>query len=333
MSTDTSALMVGVDVGGTKIAAGVVDRLGQVRGQVQVPTVTGHAEGTLQSIAAAIAETLKQAGVSLERISGIGLGIPGEVDRARGLSRLAVNLGWRDVPVKNWLEERLYVPCVVDNDVSAAALGESLYGAGKGHEGLDMVYLSLGTGIAARMVLGGRVYHGQRGLAGEIGHAVFEPGGALCQCGARGCLEALAAGPALARRALEALQDGQASSLQAHLASGTHISTELVCEAARQGDALAASVLAAGGELVAEALALLALMFDPQMIVLGGGLALEEGPYIQAIRQALTERAAHEPILRRVLSAEHFRLTAMWRDAGILGAAALVAGEHERGGV
>ena len=203
-------LVVGVDVGGTKIAAGVVDAQGQVYGRIHLPTDTSQPKMTLQSIVAGITGALRAARISPLHISGVGLGIPAKVDPEHGIALLSVNLGWQNVPVKRWLEETLGLPCVIENDVCAATLGESLYGAGRelGRQA-NLVYLSLGTGVAARAMIEGRLYRGTNGLAGEIGHVIFVPGGPLCRCGARGCLEALAAGPALARKAQEEVQAGE----------------------------------------------------------------------------------------------------------------------------
>jgi glucokinase len=319
-------LVVGVDVGGTKIAAGVVDGRGHVYGRVKLPTDTARPEMTLQSIAAGITAALHAAEVSPSHISGVGLGIPGKVDPEHGIGLLSVNLGWQDVPVKHWLEEALGLPCVVENDVSAATLGESLYGVGRELGGLaNLVYLSLGTGIAARAMIEGRLYRGTNGLAGEIGHAIFVPGGPLCRCGARGCLEALAAGPALVLQAQEEIQAEGDSLLQELLDRSPKPTAELVFEAATRGDNLARQILAEAGSHLAHAIYLLAVAFDPQVVVLGGGLAQVEGPLIEAIQFGVAQWAEQSPVFREVLDPGVVRLSALQQDAGILGAAALVA--------
>lgn len=315
--------IVGVDVGGTKIAAGVVDAQGQVSGRVMLPTdVSSPPATTLQSIVAAINASLNVARVKEEQIAGVGLGVPGKVDPERGIGLLAVNLGWQNVPVKSTLEAALNLPCAIENDVSAAALGESLYGGGRGLA--NFVYLSLGTGVAARMIIGGQLYRGTNGLAGEIGHAIFVPGGPLCMCGAHGCLEALASGPAIARRALEALQTGSDSLLRQN--ADPKLMAEQVVEAAIQGDALAQQVLTEAATHLAYALYLLAMAYDPQVVVLGGGLALGGGPLITAIQAGVAHWLDQSPIFREILTLEDVRLSSMQRDSGILGAAALVTG-------
>ncbi len=321
MQENAEGLLVGVDVGGTKIAAGVVDAHGQVLSRVQIPTDTGGAEKTLQAIATGIVEAMRAAGVDREQIRKIGLGIPGEVDPVSGVGLLAANLHWKNVPVKRWLEDALGMPCAIENDVSVAALGEHLYGAGQAD---TMVYLSLGTGIAAKAIVGGKLHRGSHGLAGEIGHTVFVPDGLLCACGARGCLEALAAGPALAKRAREALEAGHVSLLQKQ--DQAALTAHHLFSAIAQGDSLARQIVAGAATHLAYAVYLLAMTFDPQVIVLGGGLAHEENPLIEGIRAGVVQWVERSPIFREIWHADILRLTALKRDVGILGAAALVAG-------
>jgi glucokinase len=327
MQGNAEGLLVGVDVGGTKIAAGVVDARGQVQSRVQIPTDTGGAEKTLQSIATGIVEAIRAAGIEREQIRGIGLGIPGEVDPESGIGLFAANLHWKNVPVKRWLEDALGIPCAIENDVSVAALGEHLYGAGRTERDSKadtMVYLSLGTGVAAKAIIGGKLHRGSHGLAGEIGHTVFVPDGPLCACGTRGCLEALAAGPALAKRAREALQAGHVSLLQEQ--DQATLTAHHLFSAIAQGDSLSRQIVAGAAKQLAYAVYLLAMTFDPQVIVLGGGLAHEENPLIEGIRAGVAQWVELSSIFREFWRADMLRLTALKRDVGILGAAALLAG-------
>ena len=314
----TEPLVVGVDVGGTKIAAGVVAANGQVYGRVKLPTDISRPDMTLRTIASAITITLNVAGVEPARIAGIGLGIPGKVDPERGIALLAVNLGWHNVPIKHWLEAELHIPCHIENDVGTACLGESLYGAGK--DSTNMVYLSLGTGIAARVLIEGKLYRGTSGLAGELGHAIFVEDGPLCSCGAHGCLEALASGPALARLARLQLEDTPSSLLHSMTDDPSTLTAEMVCEAATRGDELASHVLKEAAKHLGYAIHLLALAYDPQRIILGGGMA-RKGPYIAAIRKAVVRLTAQSPLLREIQSLKMLQLTDLKLDAGILGAA------------
>jgi glucokinase len=319
--TGNGRWVVGVDVGGTKIAAGVVGANGQVQGRVKLPTDTSRPEMTLQAIAHAVKEALQGAGLEASRVNGIGLGIPGKVDPATGVSLLAVNLGWQDVPVKSWLENQLNLPCAIENDVAAGALGESLYGAGKGLE--NLVYISLGTGIAARVIIEGRLYRGSSGLAGEIGHISFDPNGPVCRCGGTGCLEALAAGPALAQQAEAALQAGRSSLIRELPGYGPKLSSELVFEAASQGDTLANEIITGAGSHLAYAIYMLAMSFNPQAIILGGGLSQAGNPLIAAIETGLAQWVPRSPIFREVMRQTTLKTAGLTRDAGIVGAAAV----------
>jgi glucokinase len=318
---EVGPLIVGVDVGGTKIAAGLVDANGHIYGRVKLPTDTSQPEMTLRSIAAAISATLDATGVEPAQLAGIGLGIPGKIDPEQGIAQLAVNLGWHNVPVKHWLEEQLGISCSIENDVSAACLGEGLYGAGRGMA--NMLYLSLGTGIAARVLIEGRLYRGTNGMAGELGHAIFVPNGPGCNCGADGCLEALASGPALVRLAREKLATGQTSLLRDLPDYQSALTAEQICEAATHGDDLAWQILNEAAAHLGYAIHLLAMAFDPQCIILGGGMA-QEGPLIDAIRSAVARLAEQAPIFREIFPLEALLLSSLRLDAGILGAASLV---------
>lgn len=314
-------LVVGVDVGGTKIAAGLVDPAGKVFGQVKLPTDISNTGATLDAIAQAIRAAIAAGNVDASRVKGVGIGVPGKVDHRQGIGVYAANLGWQDAPVKSWLEERLGLPCAVDNDVVAGTLGESLYGAGQGLA--NMVYLSLGTGIAARVIIEGRVYRGATGLAGEIGHTVFVPDGAPCLCGGRGCLETVASGQAIGRQAQAAIEAGRASLIKNHLTESPKVTAEMVFEAGLQGDELAVEVLSGAGSLLAYAVHILALTYDPQAIVLGGGLAHTSGPYLDSFRQGLEVWMEQAPLFRDINKPAFIRLSSLKRDAGILGAAAI----------
>jgi glucokinase len=196
-------LLVGVDIGGSKIAVLIVDAAGRIRGQLVVRTPVGSPDDAADHIAATIATALDAAGATVGRVSAVGVGVPGRVDPVAGVVSLAVNLGWQRLPLREELERRLGLPVAVENDVRAAAAGireRRLLGDVE-----EFVYLSVGTGISAGVVLDGEVHRGTRGLAGEVGHIVVDADGPVCSCGLRGCLEMLASGPAIARLAADAI--------------------------------------------------------------------------------------------------------------------------------
>jgi glucokinase len=327
-SHGNASLIIGVDVGGTKIAAGLVDRDGQVSGRVKIPTDTSHPAKTLQAIADAISGVMQEAVVSAAQIKAIGLGIPGIVDPVRGTCLFSANLGWENVAVQDWLEQATGLPCAIENDVSAGALGESLYGAGQGQR--QMVYLSLGTGIAARAIINGQLYNGAHGMAGEIGHLMCDPTGPRCRCGAIGCLEALAAGPALAEAAQQKIQDGSASPLLLKQLQHPEeqMRAEHVFAAAALGDSVAHQIIQRAARYLAYGLSFLVFTYDPQCIVIGGGLATEQSPLMTAIHQETARWIAQSPVARGRIGADIIRPARLQQDAGIVGAGALILAQE-----
>ncbi len=326
MAAVHEGLVVGVDVGGTKIAAALVDAGGGIRGRVQRPTDTSSAELTLQSIAAAVDDAIASVGCPRESVRAVGLGIPGKVDPERGVGVLSVNLGWRDVPVAERLRAISGLPCAIENDVKAAALGELRYGAGRSVQSL--IYLNVGTGIAAGIIIGGRLYRGATGMAGEIGHAVIDRLGPRCKCGAEGCLEAMAAGPAIVARARAAVKAGCDTSLsQAVATHGDRLGAEAVFTAAAAGDAVAASIVAEVAGNLALALQWLIMSFDPELVVLGGGVfgGGADSVLLAAVRRELASQSAQSFVAREMFTPQRVQVTQLGADTGILGAAALVA--------
>lgn len=321
-AVDMAPWAIGVDVGGTKIAAAVVDAQGHIAAKIKTPTDTSRPEAVLDSIASAARQALDAARVSTSEARGVGLGIPGILDPQHSVSRLAVNLGWRDMPVKERLEAALGLECAIENDVSVAAIGEGRFGLGRGRA--SMTYLSLGTGIAARSIIRGKLWRGATGLAGEIGHLVIEPDGPLCACGARGCLEAIAAGPAIARRAMAALEAGLNSSLADRSRAASGLTAERVFAAATGGDALAREILDAAGDAIAYGIAVLALSVNPEVITLGGGLASGGGPLGDAIHAGVARWRERSPVFREALDGDSVQVSALGHDAAVLGAASLV---------
>ncbi len=316
-------VVIGVDVGGTKIAAGIVDAGGNILQKIRQPTDTRDSQASLDSIARTVQLLIAERGTGRQDILGIGLGIPGLVDPGKGIGLASVNLNWRDVLVVEGIERRLGLPCWIENDVRAAALGEARYGAGRDIE--DLIYLSIGTGIAATVLFGKKVYRGVNGIAGEIGHAVVVPDGPLCKCGTRGCFEAVASGPAIANRAKELVSSYPDSFLltinQGNLDS---LSAIHVFESARQGDACALETLDQVGGYIAFTLQFLILAYDPQAIILGGGVPLAGDPFLGPILKHLHKQAKESWLLAKALHPGLIRLAALGEQSGILGAAALV---------
>ena len=316
--------VIGVDVGGTKIAAGLVDYEGKILYSTRKPTNISSPEASIKSIATVVETVIAQSGVERKSIRGIGLGIPGLVDPILGIGIASVNLQWRDVPVKARLEDLLNLSCVIENDVRAAAMGEVCYGASVGVK--NLIYLSIGTGIACGIILEGKLYHGANGLAGEIGHAMIELDGPLCKCGGYGCYEALAAGPAIAMTAISRIHFHQDNLLSKLCEEKIEmLTTEMVFQAAGQGDPLAIETLDIISSYTAFVLQFLILAYDPQSVILGGGVPTTGSLFIEPVMRRLHKRAAESWVLAKALKPGLVQLTSLGENIGILGAAALVS--------
>ena len=271
-------MRVGVDIGGTKTEAIAIDEAGLVIDQVRVPTGFG-VDAVIASTVAAVTGLAERLGTTPNEFGAIGVGVPGAVDPASGRVAHAVNLGLDGLALGDELAARLGVRVRLENDVNVAALG-AFHLLGHGPE-RSMAYLNLGTGLAAGLVLGGRLWRGSRGTAGEIGHIPVDPAGALCSCGQRGCLELLASGSAVARQwpteHPRPVQD--------------------LFEAAAAGDALAIEVRQRFIDNVASAVRVLVLTVDVDDVVIGGGITSLGAPLLEAIREVLTAWSAQSDFL------------------------------------
>jgi glucokinase len=290
---------IGLDIGATKTLGVLVDADGRVLQQVREATEPGP-DGVVRTAAQVVAH--------LGAASSVGLGIPGLVDVERGAVKHAVNLGvdgdW--VPLRAELEARLGIPVSVENDVNVATLGAvALTGI------RDLVYLSIGTGLAAGLVLDGVLRRGATGAAGEIGHVPIDPHGAVCQCGQRGCLETVASG-----RALD----------EAWPSAGDLPAAQALFAAAAAGDPAAAAVRDRFAAGVADAVRTLCLSVDPATIVLGGGVSHLGAPLVEAVSDALGEQAASSPFLASLDLAARIRVVPDDQPVAAIGAALL--GRH-----
>ena len=305
--------VVGVDVGGTKALVVALDRAGAVVGEHLEPSPSGG-----DALLAAVSEGVMAVAAAVgSQPAGVGVGVPGLVDRD-GVLRYAPNLSGVDgLPVRAELERRLGVPVRAENDATCAAWAERQTGSARGFD--DVVLVTLGTGIGAGLVLDGRVYPGAHGFAGEVGHMVVDPHGPPCRCGQRGCWERFASGSGLGRLAREAAHAGRARRI-VELAGGDpeDVRGEHVTAAAAEGDEAAREVLERFAWWLALGLANLANIFDPQAFVVGGGLVeagqLLLGPARSAF-EGLVEAAAHRPpvaILPAALGARACAVGAAW---------------------
>jgi glucokinase len=317
--------VLGVDAGGSKVAAALVDRTGRVCYAIQEPMITGGAEASLACIAGAVEAVIAGSGVGRSAIQGVGFGIPGIVDAERGVGVASANLGWRNVPVRQRLNEILGLPCQIEEDVRTAALGEARLGAGRGLDSL--FFLVIGTGIAGALVLDGKLLKGADNIAGEIGHAMIEINGPRCKCGAHGCFEALAAGSAIATRARDKLEKGGSLRLAA-LYSGdlASITAKMVFEAAGQGDPAALEAIEETSAYIAFVLQFIALDVNPRLIVLAGGVPRAGSIFLEPVLRRLEQQAVESVVFSQTYHPGLVQLSALGERVGVLGAATLVPG-------
>jgi glucokinase len=299
--------VLAIDIGGTKLAAAVVDAEGGVRSMDRRAT---GAHPTGEALFESLVELCETVRGELE-IAAIGVGCGGPMRYPEGIVSPLNIPAWRDFPLRDRLAAHFGVPAVVDNDAKALALGERWRGAGRGSD--NMLGMVVSTGVGGGIILDGRLLHGYAGNAGHIGHIIVWPDGPLCGCGARGCVEAVASGTGLARRHRVALSGGAESSLPADATAAD------IADAARNGDQLAAELYRTAGEAVARGIASAAALLDLELVVIGGSIALRAWDLLGPPLEAELARVARLDFTRhiRVVHAQ------LGDTAGLLGAARL----------
>ena len=309
--------VIGVDLGGTKIYTALAGADGQVLAEIKIPTeAAGGQTHVIARIVDSCREVRARAGVLGGRVAAVAVGAPGPLDTKSGVIHFAPNLKWHGVPLKQLLEEPLGVPVFLDNDANLAALGEYVYGAGRGT--MDMVFITVSTGIGGGLILGGRLYRGASDSAGEIGHTVVLPDGPLCSCGNRGCLEAVASGTALAAQARELIGQGRGAGILAAAGGLEKLNAAAVFAAAAGGDSEATLLIERAGRCLGIAVANTANLLNPERVVIGGGVA-ENGDLLFAPVSREVARAALEPARSTIRIVK----AALGGRAGVLGAVAL----------
>lgn len=303
-------LRLGLDIGGTKTAALVVDESGAPLGRAIQPTDIASPERLMAGTLRIIDEALQAAGQGRGELVAAGVGIPGQVDPADGSVRLAVNLNLREpYPLGQILQDILGIPVALENDVRAAAWG-AYHWARRQSPLNSLAYLSIGTGIAAGLVLEGRIWRGVNGMAGEIGHIPMEENGPRCVCGSYGCLEALAAGPAIAAQAAAA-----GIIIHGHLPS-----THEVYSLADAGNPAAAAVIDRAAGYLARAVHMLLMTYDVDQVVLGGGVTRAGNAFAQPLRQALDGLRAGSSLASSMMPDGKIMILPTDFNAGVIGA-------------
>ena len=321
MRQEGNPLVVGVDVGGTKVAAGLVDCNGEIKAQVRTPMVAhSDARDGLGAVISAIDLVLGEEVQARPLIRGIGICSPGPLDPNTGVVLNPPNVPcWRNFPLAAEVEKVYRVAVKVENDANAAALAEAHWGSGRGYR--HIFYTGIGTGVGTGIVFDGRIYNGRTGAAAEGGHMSIDHHGPRCGCGKPGCIEALAAGPAIARRARDKLASrhgGRSILLDLANANLDAVSSEMVGQACAEGDPIAKETLQETVELLALWLSNIVDLLEPDVVIIGGGAAAMLHPFFSDLANRMAEyciisRCNEIPLLKAYYGA----------DAGIAGGAAL----------
>ena len=320
-------LIVGVDLGGTQIRAALADAQGQIIQRVSQPTM---ADEGLEAVLERIEESIRQVlPADIGQVSAVGVAAPGPLDPWRGIVRDAPNLpGWKNVPLKDLMEAEFGLPVVVGNDANLAALAEQRFGAGQGIA--DLIYITVSTGIGGGVIVDNKLLLGAQGLAGEVGHQTIEARGPRCKCGNIGCLEALAAGPAIARRAMEFVKTGIGTAIADLVGDDLDkITAKVVNQAAQAGDPIAIEIFRQAGFYIGVGIVNLLHIFNPSLIVIGGSVTKAGDLLFEPIRATVRQRAMasyyweNTPIVPATLG----------DDVALLGAVALVLLQEDNNGL
>jgi len=315
----SSHFVIGVELEGRNISVAVTDLKINIINKLVEEVKNTDESSVVDEIINLVQQVIERYRVKFEKIVGMGVGATGLVDTKRGIIRQAVNLNWKDVPLKDLIEDRFdEIPIYIDNIANVAALGEKWSGVGE--KAKNLIYIRIGTGIGAGIILNGTVYEGSNGNAGEIGHMTVEPNGPRCRCGNRGCLEVLASGSAIAKRAVVEIFGG-GDSLIKELANGSieKITAKVVAEAAREGDRLALEIWEEAGEYLGIAIANLINTYNPEIVIIGGGVAHAGKLLFEPIKRTVRKRALPGPgKIAKIVPSQ------LGDDVSIIGAAALV---------
>jgi glucokinase len=309
--------VLAIDLGGTKIIAAIISDKGQVMAREYYLTLAEEGpQPVIGRVLSAIDHLLDSRNLDLSELHSISLAAAGAIDLDKGLVTLSPNLpGWYNIPLRDIVKDKHGVNTFLINDASAAALGEHQFGVGRGVN--NLILLTLGTGIGGGVIINGKLYSGPCGSAGEIGHTTIDVNGPRCSCGNVGCLEMLASGTAIAQEAIRRISQGEKSSLT-EIVDGKagNITAEAVGAAAKNGDFLALEVISRAATYLGVGMVNLVNIFNPEMIIIGGGMAQMGDLLLDTARQVVEERALP-------LSAQAVRIvTAQLGDnAGVLGAA------------
>lgn len=309
--------VIGIDLERvSSVKAGIVNLKGKLLAKSEETIKNFSPTHVVGKISRLVKILLDRAKVDKGKILGIGIGTPGLLDKKEGKVIYSVYPGWRNVEIKKLIEEVTELPVVIDTDTNAPALGEYWFGAGK--KARNLIYITIGPGVGAGIIIGGKIYQGVDGTAGEFGHTVIDPEGPLCRCGNRGCLETLAAEPSLVNRVKRSIESGKKTTITESV-SKEEITPEVIYKAALEGDSLAREAIAQVGRYLGMGVIGLINLLNPEFIIIGGRIIQAARLLIQSVEDVVSRYALPIPARRvRILPAY------LGEDAGVIGAATLV---------
>ena len=314
--------VVGVDLGTLNTIAVVVDLEGKIMERVEHPTNSERSKDkVIERLKTVIHEVITASNINIQKIAGIGLAVPGLVDSKKGIMLITPNFGWRNTPLKEMLEKEFHTPIFIDNNNNVMALGEAEFGIAQGVR--NFVCINVGMGIGSGIVINGELYRGETESTGEIGHTTVDYNGPKCSCGNNGCLEVMAAAPAIARRAVKAVKKGKKTLITELVNSNLdEINAAIVAEAANKGDKLAQGIIEKTGEYLGTGIANIINLFNPQMVIIGGGVAQAGDLIFNPLKKTMEKRAFPVPAKVAKIVA-----SSLGRDCTVIGAATLVLRE------
>jgi glucokinase len=311
---------IGVDLGGTKISAALVNNKGDIKEYIKSPTNAQQGKDVVISrIKQTIHQLIEKSEINIDNVLGIGIGAPGPLDARTGIVYAAPNLpGWEGVPICSIIEEEFRIPVILENDANAAAWGEKIFGVARGIK--DMICLTLGTGIGGGLIFDGKIYHGNNFGAGEVGHIIVNKDGPACNCGGFGCLETYSSASGIKKRIIDRIRNiNKNSSENIYNIDIDNLRLSEVFKKARQGDPLVKDIVEDAIEYLGVGITILVNLLNPKMIVLVGGIANEGDKLLIPVRKFVFDRA-----MKVMLEDLQIVLGNLEGKAGVLGAAALL---------
>lgn len=309
---------IGIDLGGTNIAVGIVDEDGAIIKEGSTPTLVGRSyQEIIKDMGECALFTLSEAGIPLTEVHSVGIGIPGIADQNTGVVVFCTNLGWHNVPLRDEMQKYIFKPVHIDNDATVAGLAESVAGVSAGCH--SSVFLTLGTGVGGGIIIGGKPWTGAHGVASELGHITLEIDGEPCTCGKRGCLERYCSATAIIRMARQALSIHPESLMQEWCEGDLNrVTGKLVIDASKEGDETALRVFRRYVKYLALAINTVISFIDPEMVVLGGGISKAGNYLVEAVRAEIPGL-----LMFKTMPYAKVEIARLGPSAGIIGAAML----------